>query len=126
MAQYIINLSSTNFWTTYSRSSFFFMSQNHVNHAMLKQCRKNMKVEIGHKKECIVIRLTQNQNKSETSIVWSCCPKWFFVTGNNLESKGSIRKNNKRALRTVKGHFVWLLILRYPYLKTIFGIFRSK
>ena len=41
--------------------------------------------------------------------------------GNNLESKGSIWKNKK-------GHFVWLQILRlrYPYLKTIFGIFKSK
>ena len=48
-------------------------------------------------------------------------------TGNNLKSKGSTQKNKKRALRTVnKGHFVWLLILRYLYLKTIFGIFRSK
>ena len=47
-------------------------------------------------------------------------------TGNNLESKGSIWKNKKKALTTVKGHFVWLLILRYPYLKTIFGDFTSK
>ena len=39
--------------------------------------------------------------------------------GNNLESKGSVQKNKKRALRTVKGYFVWLLILRYPYLKTV-------
>ena len=37
------------------------------------------------------------------------------ISGGNLESKGSVRKNKKRELRTVKWHFVWLLILRYPY-----------
>ena len=50
----------------------------------------------------------------------------MLISGNNLESKGSVRKNKKRALKTVKGYFVWLLILRYPYPKTIFVIFRSK
>ena len=29
------------------------------------------------------------------------------VTGNNLESSGSIQKNKKGAFKTVKGHFVW-------------------
>ena len=55
--------------------------------------------------------------------VYMCiCVWWGGGAGNNLESLGSIRKNKKRALRTVK----WYLcrILRYPYLKTIFGIFR--
>ena len=29
------------------------------------------------------------------------------LSGNNLESSGSVRKNKKGALRTVKGHFIW-------------------
>ena len=29
------------------------------------------------------------------------------VSGNNLESQGSIQKNKKMVLRNVKGYFVW-------------------
>ena len=32
---------------------------------------------------------------------------FIMQTGDDLESYDSVRKNNKRALGTVKGHFVW-------------------
>ena len=56
--------------------------------------------------------------------------KYRYKSGNNLESQGSVRKNKKkRHLELQKGTSFgkWqLLVLRYPYLKPIFGIFRLK
>ena len=50
-------------------------------------------------------------------------------TGNNLESLGSVRKNKKGALKTVKGHFVWKMAVadtKVPLFNDHFWHFQIK
>ena len=50
-----------------------------------------------------------NKIKIKTTITTTKCESKYppVSAGNNLESWGSIQKNKKRALGTVKGHFIW-------------------
>ena len=50
-----------------------------------------------------------NKIKIKTTITTTKCESKYppVSAGNNLESWGTIQKNKKRALGTVKGHFIW-------------------
>ena len=62
-------------------------------------------------------------------LVWSQVKQDLAKSGNNLELKGSTQKNKKRALKTVKGNFVWQVAVvdtKLPIFKEHFWHFQVK